>query len=213
MIPDAWGPDRYGESFADVYDDWYDDVSDAEATAQFVQSFGDGQRLLELGIGTGRLSQPLLARGHRVFGVDASLAMLQRFRGPVGNVAIGADMSQLPITASGFDTVLVATNTLFNLADEQGQARCLSECRRVLRLGGRLIIEAMIPGDPDPGLDRLVTTRSLDVDRAVLTATIRDHEHQEITGQHIEITEAGIRLRPWKVRYLPLDQLVELIEG
>ena len=65
----------------------------------------------------------------------------------------------------------------------------------------------MVPGDPDPGLDRLVTTRSLGVDHAVLTATIRDHDRQEITGQHIEIREAGIRLRPWKVRYLTLHQL------
>ena len=67
-----------------------------------------------------------------------------------------------------------------------------------------------MPGDPDPSLDRLVTTRSLGVDNAVLTATIRDHDRQEITGQHIEIRETGIRLRPWKVHYLTLAQLDEL---
>jgi len=203
---DGWGPDRYGESFADVYDEWYDDVSNAQATARFVGSFGDGQRILELGIGTGRLARPLLADGHVVVGVDASMSMLARFDGPE-SVAVGADMAELPVRSEGVDTVLVATNTLFNLPDTDRQRTCLEDCRRALRLGGRLIVEAMIPGDPDPGLDRLVTTRSLDIDHAVLTATIRDHDRQEITGQHIEIRESGIRLRPWKVHYLGLDEL------
>jgi len=206
-INDGWGPDRYGESFADVYDEWYNDVSDAKATTRFVGTFGDGQRILELGIGTGRLALPMLAEGHHVVGIDASLSMLARFDGPTGSVVVGADMVHLPFRGSSFDTVFVATNTLFNLADDAHQLTCLQQCRRSLRLGGRLIVEAMIPGDADPGLDRLVTTRSLGIDHAVLTATIRDHDRQEITGQHIEIRESGIRLRPWKVHYLTVDQL------
>lgn len=204
---DPWGPQRYGESFADVYDEWYDDVSDAEATADFVDNFGQNQRILELGIGTGRLALPLLERGHSVVGVDASMSMLERFDDPVGSVAVGADMAQLPTRDTHFDTVLVATNTLFNLSNEQRQRDCIAEAHRALRRGGRLIIEAMVPGDRDPSLDRLVTTRSLGVDHAVLTATIRDHDRQEITGQHIEISESGIRLRPWKVHYLTIDEL------
>ena len=207
---DPWGPALYGDSFADVYDDWYDDVSDAQATADFLQRFGDEQRILELGIGTGRLARPLIDAGYQVVGVDASMRMLERFDGPAGSVAVGADMAVLPIRAGVFDTVLVATNTLFNLPDESRQQLCLEECRHALRRGGRLVVEAMVPGDPDPGLDRLVTTRSLGIDQAVLTATIRDHERQEITGQHIEIRESGIRLRPWKVHYLSLDQLDSL---
>ncbi len=207
---DPWGPERYGESFADVYDEWYDDVSDAAATADFIAGFGDDQRILELGIGTGRLAHPLLAAGHQVIGVDASQSMLDQFDGPTGEVAVGADMADLPMRAGSFDTVLVATNTLFNLSDQDRQRSCLHDCRRALRLGGRLIVEAMVPGEADPGLDRLVTTRSLGIDHAVLTATIRDHERQEITGQHIEIRESGIRLRPWKVRYMPVEELDEL---
>lgn len=210
MVPersDGFGPDRYGERFADVYDDWYDDVSDAEATAAFVDRFGPSQRILELGVGTGRLSTPLSMRGHLVIGVDASTAMLERFREHDRSYAVGADMATLPTAAETFDTVLVATNTLFNLDSPAAQAACFDECRRTLRLGGRLIVEAMVPGDPDPTLDRLVTTRSIDVESAVLTATIRDSDRQQITGQHIEITEAGIRMRPWRICYATLEQL------
>ncbi len=208
-----FGPSRYGDSFADVYDDWYGEVSDAEATADFVNRFGDRQRILELGVGTGRLSTPLANAGHQVVGVDASLAMLERFHGvedPLVSLPIGADMSALPFAAESFDTVLVATNTLFNLNAPGAQEQCIADCRRVLRLGGRLIVEAMVPAAPDPHLDRLVTTRSLTVDTAVLTATVRDPEVQEITGQHIEISEAGIRMRPWKIRYSTPVQLDEI---
>lgn len=205
-----FGPATYGESFADVYDEWYDDVSDAEATADFMDGFGAEQRVLELGIGTGRLARPLQARGHRVVGVDASPSMLERFDGGEGAIGVEADMAVLPFQESVFDSVLVATNTLFNLASSTEQLSSLREARHVLRLGGRLVVEAMVPGDADPGLDRLVTTRSLGIDHAVLTATIRDDLSQEITGQHIEIRESGIRLRPWKVHYLTVDQLDDL---
>ncbi len=210
MVPpesDGFGPDRYGESFADVYDDWYDDVSNADTTEAFTTSFGSAQTIVELGVGTGRLSSPLVAAGHTVVGIDASMSMLGRFRSPAPAWPVGADMSQLPVAPGVADTVLVATNTLFNLHEPGAQQRCIEESRRVLRLGGRLIVEAMIPGDPDPALDRLVTTKSIDIDTAVLTATIRDRDAQEITGQHIEIRESGIRLRPWKIRYSTVDEL------
>lgn len=216
MVEDGssdFGPARYGDSFADVYDEWYADVSDAEATAAFVDRFGESQRILELGVGTGRLSTPLASSGHRVVGVDASIAMLDRFTGvddPHQSVAVGADMSVLPFAPQSFDTVLVATNTLFNLNEAGDQQQCFLECHRVLRLGGRLIVEAMVPAPPDPHLDRLVTTKSLTVDTAVLTATVRDAEKQEITGQHIEISEAGIRMRPWKIRYSTPGQLDDM---
>ncbi len=216
MVPEPdhdFGPDRYGESFADIYDEWYDDVSDAEATARFVHRFGEGQRVLELGVGTGRLSTPIAERGHHVVGVDASLAMLERFRHAKHAAAVGADMQHLPFGRGGFDTVLVATNTLFNLHTEAAQAACLTESRRVLRLGGRLIVEAMVPAPPDPALDRLLTTKSITTDQVVLTATIRDSDAQVITGQHIQISEQGIRLRPWKIRYTTPAQLDLLAEA
>lgn len=215
MVPEAteeFGPDRYGESFADVYDEWYDDVSDAEATAAFIDRFGDHQRVLELGVGTGRLSTPIAQHGHAVVGIDASVSMLERFRSTDGATAVGADMAALPFADGRFDSVLVATNTLFNLHSEPAQAHCLTECRRVLRLGGRLIVEAMVPAPPDPALDRLVTTKSISIDQVVLTATIRDSEQQIITGQHIELSERGIRLRPWKIRYASPRQLDLLAE-
>ena len=40
---DGYGAETYGESFADVYDDWYADVSDVDATvATIARLAGDG---------------------------------------------------------------------------------------------------------------------------------------------------------------------------
>lgn len=210
MVPDpdqGFGPGTYGSSFADVYDEWHADVSDAEATADFVDRFGSGQKVLELGVGTGRIATALAARDHDVTGLDVSAAMLAHIDDASPVPVVRADMTGLPFTRHHFDLVLVATNTLFNLTTPEDQATCFSEARAALRLGGRLIVEAMVPGAPDPALDRLVTTRSISVDRVVLTATIRDETDQTITGQHIELSEQGIRLRPWRVRYSTLAEL------
>ena len=51
----GYRPNTYGDRFADVYDDWYHDVSDVEATVERVAALAaarDG-RVLELGAGSG----------------------------------------------------------------------------------------------------------------------------------------------------------------
>ncbi|MDA3038422.1 MAG: class I SAM-dependent methyltransferase, partial [Actinomycetota bacterium] len=58
-----FGPETYGDSFADVYDDWYRDISDPEATAEFVSRRVGPGPVLELGVGSGRLVRPLVDRG------------------------------------------------------------------------------------------------------------------------------------------------------
>ena len=80
----------YGDAFADVYDSWYHDVSDVDATVDLIRSLaGSGGRVLELGVGTGRLAMPMAAAGLRVTGVDSSERMLDRLRAadPDGTVA------------------------------------------------------------------------------------------------------------------------------
>ena len=188
----------YGRSFADVYDDWYGDASDAEATAAFLARFGSALDVLELGSGTGRLATAISAAGNRVAAVEISPEMLAENKAPT---AVRADMANLPVATSSVDVVLIATNTLFNLDSPAAQTSCIADVARVLRPAGHVVIEAYVPPGPDPGLDRLVSTRSVEAHRVVLTASIRDSAAQVITGQHIDITESGVRLRPWRVRY------------
>lgn len=215
--PDGYRADTYGESFADVYDDWYADVSDVDATVAAVERMAGGGPVLELGIGTGRLALPLAERGVRVVGVDASPSMLDLLAEKPGAselTAVLADMAHLAdgpgaaeIAAGGPYTVAFAAfNTFFNLTTAEDQTRCLADVFSLLAPGGVLVIEGFVP--PADGLaDGGVSVRDVTADAAVLTISKHDADAQTIRGHHVEIRAEGNRLRPWIVRYLTPDQL------
>ena len=204
----GYGPATYGDGFADVYDDWYADVSPPDATARFLAERTSGP-VLELGSGTGRLAGPLRAAGVPVVGLDASTAMLARSRGAHPDVpVVGADMAELPVRDAGFAAVLVAFNTLFNLATAAGQRRCLTEARRALAPDGFVVVEAFVPGaGASEATDRVDVVR-LDADVVVLRVSRTDPERGTVAGHHVELRDdAPVRLRPWQVRFTSPDEL------
>jgi SAM-dependent methyltransferase len=214
---DGYGPSTYGDRFADVYDDWYADVSDVEATVGRVAALaGPGGRVVELGAGSGRLAVPLAARGLDVWAVDASPAMLERLRARPGGGAvhpIADDMAELADPALGaaapFAVALCAFNTLFNLTDTDAQRRCLGRVRALLAPQGLLVVEAFVPppgGEGDAAV-AAVEPRHIGVDEVVLTVSRLDPATRTITGQHVQITERGVRLRPWVLHFASPDQL------
>jgi SAM-dependent methyltransferase len=216
---EGYDASTYGDRFADVYDDWYGDLTDAEACADRIAALAveAGGPVLELGIGSGRLALPLVARGCEVHGIDASAAMVERLRAkPDGDqlaVTIG-DMAELALDqepAGGFGVAFVAFNTFFNLGSEDAQRRCLLRICRILRPGGAFVLEAYVPdGATGDEVDSAVTPRHIGADDVVLTVSRRDRAAQTVSGQHVHITEAGIRLRPWHLRYASPEQLDEL---
>ncbi len=209
---DGYGDSSYGDGFADVYDDWYHDVSDVPATVAALERLADGGPVLELGVGTGRLAVPLAARGVPVVGIDTSTAMLEQLarNDPTGSVtAIRGDMvDDLP--DGPFALVFVAYNTVFNLPDAPRQAACFRAVADRLLPGGRFVVEAFVPEDPPPSGDH-VGVRSLSVDRVVLTISVHDPVTQRASGQFVEFTErGGVRLRPWSIRYSTPAELDEM---
>jgi SAM-dependent methyltransferase len=212
---DGYEPSTYGERFAEVYDDWYGEVTDAAACADAVAALAranGGGPVLELGIGSGRLALPLAERGLEVHGLDASPAMVARLRDKPGGerlpVTIG-DMAELPLVdPPPFAVVLVAFNTFFNVPSEEGQRRCLARVAEVLAPGGAFVLEAFVPDAPGGhGVDGALTPRRITADEVVLSVSQRDRAAQTITGQYVHVTEAGIRLRPWHLRYATPEQL------
>jgi SAM-dependent methyltransferase len=203
----------YGDAFADVYDDWYRDISDVDVTVVELLDLADGGPILELGVGTGRLAVPLaeagLADGVAVVGIDASAAMLARlaWRDPGRLVTTIHGDIRYDLPDGPFGLVFAAYNTLFNLTDEDAQARCFEEVARRLRPSGRFVIEAFVPDDP-PRRGDSVTVRSIAADRVVLSISVDDPDQQSAAGQFVELTETdGVRLRPWSIRYSTPAQL------
>ena len=105
------------------------------------EAAGPGGRLLEIGVGTGRIALPLHRRGREIVGVDLSLPMLDRFRAKAAAAglppptAARADAGRLPFRDACVDAVL-EVHVLHLVPDWE---RELGEARRVLVPGGMLL--------------------------------------------------------------------------
>jgi ubiquinone/menaquinone biosynthesis C-methylase UbiE len=109
-----------------------------------------GERILEVGVGTGLSFQQLLRRNPDGFtdGVDVTPAMLRRARrraratapGPNWRLQSG-DAYDLPFAENTFD--LVFSSYVFDLFPEDDFVPVLREWARVLRPGGRLALATM----------------------------------------------------------------------
>ena len=105
----------YGERIADVYDHFFTTPANAEDAAEFLASIAGKRRLLELGIGTGRIALPLAARGIKISGIDASPKMVEKMREKPGGDAIPVSIGNfVDIKVPGqFSLIYVAFNTFF----------------------------------------------------------------------------------------------------
>lgn len=216
---DGYDETTYGDAFADVYDDWYAAISDVEATTDTLIELADRGAVLELGVGTGRLAVPLAAAGRElgltVAGLDASRAMLDRLteRDPERLVEQHLGDMAGPLPGGMYQLVVVAYNTLFNLASTELQAGCFREVAAVLAAGGRFVVEAFVP-DGSASRSSDVSVRSLTAERVVLSVSLQDPERQIAEGQFVEFTEAGgVRLRPWSIRYSAPDELDRMADA
>jgi SAM-dependent methyltransferase len=215
----GYEPEAYGEAMADVYDEWYGGVSDVDATVAALtrlSTAAGGGRVLELGVGTGRLALPLSAAGVEVAGIDISPAMVARLRAKPGgdrlDVVVGDMADDLP--PGPYAIVFVAFNTLFSLTSAEAQARCFAAVAARLEPGGCFVVEAFVPDDDLIDGGARVEVRSLTADRVVLTVSRHDAAEQGVEGQFVELTEAGgIRLRPWSLRYAPPAELDAMAVG
>ena len=201
----------YGDGFADVYDEWYADVTDVEATVdRMVELTHAGARILELGVGTGRLAVPMATAGLAVTGIDSSEAMLAKLteRDSDGRVrAIVGDMAD-DLPDDSFDAVLVAYNTIFNLVAEGDQQRLFQQVAARLEPDGVFVVEAFVPSQHPDGSSSLVDVRSMAVDHVVLSVSSNRHDDQRAEGQFIHLSESeGVRLRPWSIRWATPEQL------
>ena len=126
-----------------------------------------GERVLDLGCGAGRFVAALRDTGADPVGVELADGALERARRNVEGAdlrALGAD-GTLPLEDASVDLVW-CSEVLEHVPDTAG---LLSEARRVLRTGGRL----------------LLTTPSHDLPRRALIALARFDAHFDPLGQHV----------------------------
>jgi ubiquinone/menaquinone biosynthesis C-methylase UbiE len=97
-------------------------------------------RLLEIGVGTGRISRPLMERGVRVTGVDIAPRMLAKLREQLGPGHASPDLLLADATALPFATASYrAALTVHVLHLVSSWQAALAEIRRVIAPGGVFI--------------------------------------------------------------------------
>ena len=138
QMPD-WGIGRY-ERFA----------PDLEPAAEHVVELAGlhpGERVLDLGCGTGNAALLAARAGAAVTGIDPASRLLEIARerladdGLDGSFVVG-DAQALPFRDGEFDAVLSVFGVIF-AADAE---RALSEAIRVLKPEGRMLISVWLPG-------------------------------------------------------------------
>lgn len=207
-------PPLYGDTFADVYDEWYEHVTDAPATARALYALAGGGNLLELGIGTGRIAIPLaqlLAPGRSVWGIDESQAMLDLCRAKLAGMnpsvaerihLLQGDMAD-NLPNGPFSVIFCTFNTFFNLDSEAAQRTCLRAATQALTPGGAVVLEtAVLTG---------ARTNAPTITHAAHSSSDYNPETQIGHGVFTSTSLDGSLVeRPWRIRYSTPAQIDEM---
>ena len=175
----------------------------------------EGGELLDVPCGFRRHSIPLARAGYRVTGVDRSVALLdearRRAQGERWPKFVKADYRELPFADESFDAAVNLFTSLGYLGDKEDE-RVLAGIRRVLRPGGRLVLETMTR-------DRLVMHfsdndwRLMGAGRLLLEQRTFDAASGIATTSMTLIDGAGQReSRTWSVRVYAVTELLAMLE-
>lgn len=147
---------EYGEQIDDV--EWYRSVA---------KQWAQGLPILELGAGSGRVTIPLAADGHRLIALDRMMPMLEHLElklermaqageSPAGPIELlGGDMLDIPLADQSVGMVIAPFNCLMHLYQWSELLTCFREAYRVLRPGGCFALDVLLPDlewlqwDPD----------------------------------------------------------------
>lgn len=108
-----------------------------------------GDPVLELGCGTGRVLLPLVRAGHRITGLDLSEAMLARCRAKLGSEPpeirervqlVRGNMAQFDL-GRAFRLVIIPFRAFQHLLTLSEQLACLRCAHRHLETSGRLVVD------------------------------------------------------------------------
>ena len=139
---------------------------DPDRLHQLLRLPADGA-LLEVGGGTGRVAQLLAPLVGTLIVSDVSLSMLQQTQVKDLCCPTAGEAERLPFAANSFERVLVV-DALHHFAD---QRQAIAEMVRVLRPGGRLVIE-------EPDLNRLVVKLVAIAEKAALMRSRFYYPHE-----------------------------------
>jgi SAM-dependent methyltransferase len=188
--------------WAATYDAWHAS-NDPDAAVDFLLSQASDGRILELGIGTGRIALAIAARGRPVEGIDVSEAMLGQLRTKIGNLPVLArhgDMADIDVDGP-FSLIYSSSSSFFHLTDQQRQVDCFRNVSAKLSADGRFVIEAFIPQPEMLHPARSITLRDFTPDTLRFSATVANRLTQQLQFQEVIMTPSGNEFLPVEERF------------
>lgn len=147
MAQEPWYVTAFRAEYRYVYPQR--DLESARAEVDHLLAAGIEGRVLDLCCGFGRHTLALAQRGVDVLGVDLSQELLSQAADLSGDGLLAgrllcADARAVPCADGAFDALLVLFSS-FGYFGEEGDARVLGEISRLLREGGRAVLDLMNP--------------------------------------------------------------------
>lgn len=198
------GDNTYGDDHFGVYDALFGQRDDVDSVGSLLAEVAGGGRVLEFGVGTGRLAIPLAARGVEVHGVDNSERMLAVLRSKPAAAAIKTylgDVTTIRIPES-FQLVFIAFSTIYLMGSQQAQVECFRNAARHLPAGGRFLLEVFVHDRRQWPTAEQFSTTGIEADQVTARAAIHDPLEQIIRLQHLTIKPDGTSFRPNRLRYI-----------
>lgn len=143
-----WYEESFGEDYLLVYK--HRDFGGARREVERMigwLNLPQGAKVLDLCCGMGRHSLALAEAGYEVTGVDLSEPLLCEARSQAGAKAVTwvrSDMRKLPLSG-GFDAVVNLFTSFGYFEEDEEQIKVLREIHRMLKPGGKFIIDFLNP--------------------------------------------------------------------
>ena len=139
----AWWRDYFGADFFDLHVDLFPEALSRREVAGMLElmQVPFGARILDVPCGWGRHAVLFAEQGYDVVGADLSSELLRR--AAPGPRYVAADVRHQPFAAASFDIVINVFTSLGLFLDDAEDLAALREAHRLLRPGGRFLLESM----------------------------------------------------------------------
>jgi len=200
---DKWNFDNWAKTYDQSIDHFkgqdgiyqsYDDLLD-EVTKIASEDMTSDHLVLDIGVGTGNLTQRLLKKNLSVVGVDQSRNMLCEVKRklPQLKVRLG-DFMNLPFSDQSFDRI--ATTYAFHHLEDHEKEIALKEMSRVIKSNGKIVIGDMMFESTN--------------ERQRLMSLMTEEEVEEVNDEYYSniehLKEAGERIG-LSLKYYPIDKI------
>lgn len=169
-----------------------------QVQADIAARVAPGARVLDIGCGTGALALMLARKGCQVTGIDVSAPMLSQADRRRDESGMSENVTLMELGAVDLDTAFddasfdaVVSTLIFSELSRDEIAYTLTECHRILRRGGSLLVADEVLPD---SFTRKVFSFFLRLPFAVLAYVLTQTTTQRVAGLDNAIEEAGFRI-------------------